>query len=154
MCTHTHTHNAPHPFLLQTARGLSGFLSCFLVGGAGACVFCPELHLMVSVCPADGLRFCAEHSVRLVAIPRGESAPALCLLVRGGRAWSGPSTAAAVGVPPRPLLCGAHSSGPSRPPDHGRTRALCLQMSSSSRLLALIFIGVLRVFHCHCCVIF
>ena len=60
---------------------------------------------MVSVCPADGLRFCAEHSVRLVAIPRGESAPALCLLVRGGRAWSGPSAAAAVGAPPPAPCC-------------------------------------------------
>ena len=103
-CIHTHTLNAPHPFLLQTARGLwlLELLSCL---GAGACVFCPELHLMISVCPADGLRFCVEHSVGLVAIPRGESAPALGVLVRGGRAWSGPSAAAAVAPPPPPTPC-------------------------------------------------
>ena len=66
-CIHTHTLNAPHPFLLQTARGLwlLELLSCL---GAGACVFCPELHLMISVCPADGLRFCVEHSVGLVVV--------------------------------------------------------------------------------------
>lgn len=136
----------------QRTVWLLELLSCL---GAGACVFCPELHLMLSVCPVDGLRFCAEHSVRLFVIPRGESAPAWCILVRGERAWSGLSAAAAVGAsPPAPCYVGLTP----------RVLVFCLTMEEqelcvckcqvSPRLLALIFLGVLHVFHCHCCIIF
>ena len=88
---------------------------------------------MISVCPADGLRLCAERGVRLVTTLRGESAPACASQVEGGAPGLAvcPSVAAAVGaMPPPPPPCGAHSSGPGCPADHGRKRALCLQMSS------------------------
>ena len=156
--SHTHRHNTSHPFLWKTARGLSGFLSCFLSGGKGLCFlsraasddFCVSCRWAQTLCGA--WRQISHDS------PRGVRSR-LCVPGRGGRTRAVcPSAAAAVGAmppSPSPPLCGAHSSGPGRPADRGRKRALCLQMSSCIQiLLALIFLGVLRVLHYHCCVIF
>ena len=83
--THTHTHTqSPPPLSFENCQRTLWLLVLLLVLGQEP-VFCPELHLMISVCPIDGLRLCAERDVRLVTVPRGESAPALCVLVRGGR---------------------------------------------------------------------
>ena len=73
------------PLSFENCQRTLWLLALLLVLGQEP-VFCPELHLMISVCAIDGLRLCAERGVRLVTVPRGESAPALCVLVRGGRA--------------------------------------------------------------------
>lgn len=98
--THIHTHTdttPPTPFFGKLPQdSLASWVASCLE--ARACAFCPELHLMISVCPADGLRLCAERGVRLVTIPRGESAPACASQVEGG--------APGLSVCPQQLLSG------------------------------------------------
>lgn len=147
---HTHTDTTP-PTLWKTARGLSG-LSCFLSGGKGS-----ESHLVSCIwwflCVLQmGSDFKGAWRQISHDSPHGEPAPCLCVPGRG--AYPGclsvrSSVSPGAGGPrphPRPCVGLTLVSQPSA--DRGRKELLCLQMSSCIQiLLALIFLGVLRVLH-------